>query len=132
MTSSYHLSHERYVAALQRLRAIVAGGAPLKFFDCTDLGAKDTQCSWGMCSRQPALWPDAQDHLWPDQFERHGRIAPKYRAAGQLCPMDRATTGPAEGCFYRCRVFKPAGGRPTRAQTLEFIDMRLDAAKEPF
>lgn len=67
-----HLPEERYLAALQRVRDAIAAGRPLQFYDDTTPGDKSTSCSWGLCHDSKDTWPDAQDHLFPSDFEKTG------------------------------------------------------------
>jgi hypothetical protein len=130
-----HMPQERYVAALERQRARIAEGLELVYWDSRVIGEKETQCSWGLCSTDKEAWPDAQDHLWPDHFLEHGRVAPLYLVRGQLCPFDTDQTprghlrdlGDPRGCYFRCRFFqaKTIGPAPDRKRALELYDDRL-------
>ncbi len=102
--SDLRMSNERYLAALYRQRDRIIAGAEFTAVDSDVPGDKFTHVSWGLCSKDKEAWPDAEDHLFPDQFEAHGRIAPKYRGEHQPCPMQRK--GGGMGCFYSCRIFK--------------------------
>lgn len=102
--SDLYLSNERYLTALYRQRDRIIAGAAFSAVDSDVVGDKFTHASWGLCSAERNAWPDAEDHLWPDQFEQHDRIAPKYRNEHQPCPMQRQ--GGGTGCFYSCRIFK--------------------------
>lgn len=135
----------RYIAALERQRARIAGGLELVSFDDETLGQKATHCSWGLCSQDKGAWPDPLDHLWPDRFLEDGRVAPKYMVEGQLCPFDTdqdthghvRERGEPRGCFYRCRFFqaRTLGPAPDRRRALQLYDERLDetrrAPKDP-
>jgi hypothetical protein len=60
----------------------------------------------------------------PDEFRDHGRVAPKYKQDGQLCPFDRRD--PEErmtrwGCFYHCRIFHPEKDPPNRLEVQEVV-----------
>jgi hypothetical protein len=99
-----YMSDERYLAALKRQRDLIASGYRFSAVDSNAPGDKFTEASWGLCSGERESWPDAEDHLWPEQFEKHGRIAPKYRSQHQACPMQRK--GGGSGCFFHCRIFK--------------------------
>jgi len=123
-----HLSDERYLAALKRLKAVVAQGVELNAEDSTTPGDKYTTTTWGLCSEDPAHWPDKFDHLWPHSFETEGRVAPLHLAQHQLCPFDKRDKGGVNGCFYSCRIFQ--GPKPTREQALELYDMRISQAEE--
>jgi hypothetical protein len=101
----------RYQVALARLRRLIAEGLPLVYEDSTTLGDKYTHCAWGLCSDDVAAWPDAEDHVWPEQFLSRQRVAPKHRHGRQRCPWDQRPGGQDEcgmqiGCFYHCRVFQ--------------------------
>lgn len=104
MTKELYLSKDRYVAALYRQRDRIISGEPFVAVDSDVRGDKWTHASWGLCSRDAGAWPDAEDHLWPEQYSEHGRVAPKYRGQAQPCPMQRK--GGGTGCFYSCRIFQ--------------------------
>lgn len=124
--SRLHFTDEQYLAALRRLRERIAAGVKFVAYDDTTIGAKETHCSWGMCSKDAEQWPDPEDHLWPDAFVEHGRIAPKYREDGQSCPNDRrGPLAPGIGCFWACAVFQNRGPEPTRAEMLARFDERI-------
>jgi len=115
MARDMDMTDERYLVALKRIRGQIVNNSELSYYDDTAMGSKDTSCTWGLCSSFKEQWPDAEDHLWPDQFRDHGRVAPKYKQDGQLCPFDRRD--PEErmtrwGCFYHCRIFHPEKDPP--------------------
>jgi hypothetical protein len=136
---SMYLPQDRYIAALERQRARIEGGLELEYYDDTTIGAKETHCSWGLCSHDKEAWPDPEDHLWPGQFVEEGRVAPRYQVKGQLCPFDTdqnarghiRDVGDPQGCFYRCRFFQARtlratlGPPPDRKRALELYDERL-------
>lgn len=128
MSKDLYLSDERYRAALVRLRGLVER-IPLHAVDSTTPGDKYTECAWGLCSDDKLAWPDAADHLWPDQFDEQGRVAPLYRRAQQKCPLDRRELADPDpnGCFHTCRVFQRRRGNPeiTREQALALYDARI-------
>ena len=131
-----HMPEDRYLVALKRQRARIADGLLLDYWDDTTIGQKQTHCAWGLCSTDKEAWPDAQDHLWPDEFLGHGRVAPRYLTKGQLCPFDTDQTprghvrelGDPKGCFYRCRFFqaKKLGPAPDQKRALELYDERIE------
>lgn len=131
MTANYkdlYMSQERYYLALKRIRALIADGIPLIFEDSTTIGDKYTHCSWGLCSEDPRAWPDAEDHLWPDQFLADKRVALKYLRDDQMCPMDRRVSEGSRGCFYTCRIFQPKKCEPrieTQEEALHLYDERI-------
>ena len=123
------LPQHRYVEALKRQKArIVADAVPLTGVDDDSPGSKSTECSWGLCSDDKEAWPDAQDHLWPDEFERYGRVAPLYRKPQQLCPMDTREKGnkDSNGCYWTCRFFN--GEQLTKEVVVALYDKRLQEA----
>jgi hypothetical protein len=124
MDKDLNMTDERWVAALKRLRERIAGGAKLVYFDDTTIGCKETQCTWGLCCNSKEQWPDPEDHLWPDQFEKNGRVAPKYRKAHHRCPFDMREKDEKWGCFYHC-VFFQKGENPSRDEALKAIDALL-------
>lgn len=145
-----NLPQDRYIAALERIKGQVENdGLKLDFEDSTTTGDKYTHASWGLCSGSAAQWPDAQDHLWPDQFKAHGRVAPLYRKERQFCPMDTRpfhTKPPSsmdlfQGCFYTCRLFNPGSRsagkgkpadqfpRPDRDEAVHLYQITITRAK---
>lgn len=125
------LTWPRYLAALLRIRGLIAEGLPSEADDCNVMGAKHTECSWGLCNHTKEAWPDAEDHLWPDEFLDRGRVAPLYRATRQLCPFDRRDPEShpdhlLNGCFYKCMIFRNKQDPPmTREKALELYDTRI-------
>jgi hypothetical protein len=125
---SLYLNNERYLAALYRQRDRIIAGEAFVAEDCDVVGAKSTHASWGLCSKDRGAWPDAEDHLWPDQFEAHGRVAPKYRNEHQSCPMQKK--GGGTGCFYSCRIFKTGEiNAKTRQKAIELYEQRIAKAR---
>jgi hypothetical protein len=117
------MSSELFLAALKRMKQRIEAGLPLEFYDDTTPGAKNTYCSWGMCSDDPEQWPYVMYHTWPLQFLEAGRIAPIDFQEDQWCPFDDdekcGEFGDASGgCFYRCRIFQE-GFRPAAAEAIE-------------
>lgn len=82
------LSDDRYLEALKRIRNLIASGFEFKKDYSNEIGNKYTYCTWGLCSNCKESWPDAEDHLWPDQFIERGRVAPLYFEEYQICPFD--------------------------------------------
>lgn len=104
---SNKMSDERHLAALERILEQIKGGLKLFFYDDTTIGDKSTHCSWGLCSENKEQWPDVEDHLWPYQFEKEGRVAPLYRENHQHCPFDAIQNDDfRSGCFYSCMIFQ--------------------------
>ena len=116
------LPPERTKLALIRIRDAIAAGRPLNFYDDTTPGNKSMSCSWGLCHDSAETWPDAQDHVFPKDFEKRRRITPLE--SRQLCPMDTRSEAAFNGCFYTCRVFQATrkSPPPTRAEALALYD----------
>ena len=109
--------------AYRRMMDRIADGLPLHSEDSTYPGDKYTHCSWGMCSPDREQWPEADDHVWPEDFKKSGRVAPRR---GATCPLgrDSGTEVDRVGCFYRCMVFK-AKTPLSREVALERYDQAL-------
>lgn len=121
--SDINLSRERYLAALIRIRNLIANGLPLDFDDDTTPGAKHMYCDWGLCSDKKDAWPDPQDYQWPDQPDR---VTPKHRTDSCLCPLDKRSKHNGNGCFYSCRIFQPKiKNLPTREEVLALYDKKI-------
>lgn len=130
---------DRYRLALFRLISIVSTD-PLRHWNCDVIGNKGNACSWGLCNETAALWPDAEDHMWPYSFRKHGRIAPLPRLDGQLCPLDKSmeeATTPVQlekmdpqGCFYRCLAFSDNPKKLTRETVIANIHRLLTVYPE--
>ena len=131
--SSVYLPRARYVAALERIRKLILKDVPLRAVDDTTPGDKSTTCTWGLCSDAKDAWPDAEDHLFPEDFTKYGRVAPKYLRSTWLCPIDARdpskTRSDLNGCFATCRVFQ-SKKRPTQGQVIDWYDLRIAQFKE--
>lgn len=124
------MTTDQWLAALKRLRALIADGLPLVADDSNDIGNKYTECSWGMCGARQDVFTDPATHIWPIQFLRQSRVAPIGRPKGCLCPIDRRNTiedDRYQGCFYSCRIFSPKKGekRPGRELVLSWFDKAI-------
>lgn len=97
---SLRQSETSYHRSMADLRARAQGGVPLKFYDSTAVGDKNTECTLGLCD------DSIQDTM--DGVYRGGRHA---------CPHDsRVYTSSGDyqderryeefGCFYKCHVFQ--------------------------
>jgi len=125
--SSTRLPKGRFIAALLRIRAQIKRGLKFEKYDSDEPGAKSTHCSWGLCSENEEQWPNAEDHLWPDKFREHKRVAPKYREDTDECPFAMPRdTAPGCGCFYRCRVFQKKYKTPNREQAVELYTATIN------
>lgn len=137
MRNDLYLSDERYLVALERQKKRIEEGLELELDDSNQRGNKYTHCSWGLCSEDKEAWPDAEDHLWPDQFldPKRQRVAPKYLDMGtQPCPFDKRMSvqrsSTMNGCFFTCRFFRPKGQeKPDRAEALDLYQVAIDRVK---
>jgi hypothetical protein len=122
--SDTYLSDAGYQQALQRFRDQIGAGLELEMVDDDTVGAKQTYCSWGLCSTLPGAWP-AEDRLYEDL--PYG----KYRSADQPCPLDQRPREDADpiGCFYHCRMFQAKKGElPDRAAAVALYSAALAPA----
>lgn len=121
-----YLPQDRYILALNRLRAAIAAGRRLEADNDDSPGDKSMGCSWGLCDDNARTWPDPQDHIFPVDFLVHGRTSP-LDTQKHLCPMDRRDTATLNGCFYTCRIFQANKQQPapTRTEALKLYDDML-------
>lgn len=134
MTKNLYLPQDRYIAALHRQLSRIQTGLKLAAEDSTAPGNKYTECSWGLCSDETQAWPDAQDHLWPDQFLSRGRVAPLYRQKEQKCPIDTRSLYDLNpnGCFYTCRIFsRGKNPLPSAEQVVVLYRARIAEVEVP-
>ncbi len=134
------LSNERYVVFLERMVERLKAGLNFSYYNCDEIGAKEFYCSWGKCSRDAEAWPDAEDHLWPDEFIKRGRVAPKYNTLRNFCPFDRRVSDhfsgkpeiarSPDGCFYRCMIFCAKGSLPTRKEAILLYEAQIVRARK--
>lgn len=123
------MSDELFLDALKRMKERIESGLSLVFWDDTTIGAKETHCSWGLCSIDKEQWPDPLYHIWPLQYLKEGRIAVVDRQPTQFCVFDDDTKcnefqDASSGCFWRCRIFQERF-RPTQIQAVELYDIRI-------
>lgn len=122
-----YLTNAQYLEALKRFREAIAKGLKLHFFDCEEIGNKDTQATWGLCSRKKNMWPDKETHMWPDDPRDQNSdeiYGIKYLGKDQLCPMDKREKVDGMGCFYSCKIFQ--GPRPSREEALKLYDLKIE------
>lgn len=128
----------RYQDTLRRGRELIAKGLALDLDDCNITGMKSTEASWGLCSDSREMYPDVNDHTFPDDAVERGRLGAREPPKGATCPFDRGRFKPdalnpgAQGCFYRCMLFRPVKGQlpqgervarvPTKAEALKLYD----------
>jgi hypothetical protein len=128
--SELYMSNERYLAALKRIRDIIASGVDVKAENSNAMGDKYSSCTWGLCDDGKSHWPDAEDYL----FSPGNRpwVATKYFKNGQHCPMDSAPPedGHVEGCFWRCLVFNRGMKTPDRSEALQLFDAAIERAEK--
>lgn len=125
-----NLPKARHIIALKRIKGLIETGTPLTAYDDNTPGNKSMGCSWGLCSESVEAWPDAQDHIWPHDFENKLRVAPLH--SKRPCPLN-AYVDPHRGCFYTCRVFNPARGAqvPTKDEALALYDTAIASCTSP-
>lgn len=123
------LPNDRLLLTLTRLRDAIAAGRELVAYSEPD-------CSWGLCHDSKETWPDAQDHIFPIDFEKSGRISHLHSKAN-ACPLDRRNDQSLSddlhsGCFYTCMVLKQKRGNApiTREMALQRYDAAIKRLKE--
>lgn len=124
------LTDGQHFQALIRFRDAIAAGMELKFFDSNQTGYKDTQATWGQCSKAKEMWPDKETHMWPDDPRDVGSdyiYGIKYHRDHQMCPMDKRKSHDGRGCFYSCRIFQ--GPVPSREEALKLYDLSIERVK---
>jgi len=120
---------KKTLEVLRRLYEVVLV-EELKAEDSTTIGNKYTRANWGFCTEDPKIYPDASLHIFPDDFEKRGRMTPMEHKCD--CPMRLRLEGDpddmnASGCFYQCRIFSPREGNkvPHKELALELINNRI-------
>ena len=114
------LPRDRYVLALKRIKKLIEDGVPYSY-------NHEPECSWGLCNESKEAWPDAQDHIFPIDFEQRGRISVLDH---DRCPLDaRQATSPDQdddlnGCYHSCRC-KSKGFVPDRGKVVLMYDLRI-------
>lgn len=122
------LTQEQYKAQLLLFKKAIEDGLELKYFDDTTIGDKDTQATWGLCSRVKEMWPDKETHLWPDDIRDSEYIyGIKYLKGNQFCPFDKRDKHNGQGCFYSCKIFQATKKDPipTREEAIKLYDRRI-------
>jgi len=100
MTRPLYQTDESYRRTLCELDRRVDAAVPLEYYDCEDIGAKNTECTLGLCHDSIK---DMQDGM--------------YRDKGHACPHDKrfftaegqptgAAPGLPSGCFFHCHIFQ--------------------------
>lgn len=79
-----------------------------KFFDCTDIGQKETWSNCGLCNESDysdeSTWTTKENAKFPDQLP--SRRAFKDFRNYQQCPFDWRKNPDFTGCFYTCYLFQ--------------------------
>lgn len=145
----------RYQDTLRRFRARIAEGLALDLDDSDFPGDKYTSASWGLCcDNDLKAYPDLNDHTFPARLAKDMRskhemlLSPRDPPEGATCPMDRGLQKPDplnpghQGCFYRCRLFRPVKGTlppgertprpPTREEALKLYDDLIAVRERQF
>lgn len=125
-----YLTNKQHLETLERFRDAIAKGLKLHFFNDETIGDKDSQATWGLCSRKKIMWPDPETHMWPNDPRDQNSdeiYGIKYLGGDQRCPMDKREGESAWGCFYHCRIFQ--GPRPTREQAVQLYDLSIERVK---
>lgn len=145
----------RYQDALRRFRARIAEGLALDLDDSDFSGDKYTHTSWGLCScKDMKAYPDINDHTFPVRIVEDMKsgfgvlLSPRDPPEGATCPFDRGLQKPDalnpghQGCFFRCRLFRPVRGTlppgervprpPNKDEALRLYDDLIAAREQQF
>jgi hypothetical protein len=118
-----HLSHERYIVALKRIKEQIANGSKLRYEDSNVVGNKYITCSWGLCSMYKEQW-EKEDII---RDFNDGSVQVKQQDDNQPCPMDSKQEGEVYGCFYRCRIFQNLDNLPSREKAVKLYEKTIKA-----
>jgi hypothetical protein len=118
-----YLSHDRYIAALKRIKDQIINGSKLKYEDSNVTGDKYTTCSWGLCSMYREQW-EKEDII---RKFNSGLVQTKQQDDNQPCPMDSKQEGEVWGCFYRCRIFQNLKNLPSQEETVRLYNITIKA-----
>jgi|ERR1700733_15581824 hypothetical protein len=122
MTRPLYQSDESYLRTIEELERRVDAGVRLEYYDCEQIGAKNTECTLGLCHDSIQ---DMQDGI--------------YRDKGHACPHDErfftaegeptgATPGLPSGCFFYCNIFE--GSKKERGLAQQRIRAVVAKVKE--
>lgn len=129
-----YLTDQQYLDVLKRQLTLIENGAIATSEDCDDIGAKHTSFSWGLCSDERETWPSAELHLFPDDFRRSGRIAPKYLTGKQPCPLDTRTAEDRKtdlnGCYYTCAYFQ--SGKLRKKHKQDYVPLTRETVAQKY
>jgi len=117
------LAVNQTLKVLKNLRKVIKT-EPLKGYDCTDTGFKNTECNWGICGENPKVFPDPEMHTWPYDFILYKRVAPLFLAEAIRCPLDKRDSNDLNGCFYKCMFFRHE--KRSKKLSREYVLERLD------
>lgn len=109
-------SYNSYRDTLATLKKRIVGGLALNYYDCEDIGNKNTECTLGLCD-------DSIEASQDGVYQTVGQICPHdsryFNADGSLTNVTPEAPG---GCFYTCHIFQH--NRTKRAE----METRIDAA----
>lgn len=110
-----HAGDASYNAALETLKARAANpDFPMRFYDDTTRGAKNTECTLGLCD------DDIQEAADGVYFREGRHTCPHdaryFDGKGNRQPPAPGTNT-LNGCFYTCRIFSPSKVMKKRARS---------------
>lgn len=94
-------SDNSYRNTLDELQRRVRDNVRLEFYDCTDYGAKNTECTLGLCDD---TIQEMQDGVYREKHHICPHDARYFNANGE---RNNNETFELTGCFYSCMVFNP-------------------------
>ncbi len=113
---------EQSQGVLKRLLAYIQTGDDKPHaVDSEATGDKYTECDWGFCTGHKEMYPTADLHIFPSNFDQFGQVS---RLEHKIpCPMRDGYN--KSGCFYQCRVFQAHLHTPTKEEAIALITAQL-------
>lgn len=137
----------RYQDTLRRFRGRIAAGLEKDSYDSNFHGSKGNAHTWGLCSDERDAYPDVNDHVFPGDAKKLGRVTHRGAPTHAGCPFDRGLTKPdpmnpsPQGCFWRCDFFRPEHDKaykskrvpaPTREEAVARYDVLIAEREAKF
>lgn len=93
-------SDASYVKTLRELKRRLDNNTPLHFYDCEDIGNKNTECTLGLCD-------DSIERMQDGVYSGKGHTCPHdSRYVNKDGSLNSDAESSRDGCFYSCHIFK--------------------------
>jgi hypothetical protein len=115
-------SDASYHATIRELLRRVQASVKLEYYDCEDIGNKNTECTLGLCD-------GSIERMQDGVYTSKGHVCPHDRRyfteEGELIPIEGGRD--LSGCFYSCRIFKTKtkGDRQNITKRIEAVAASL-------